>query len=384
MQRAARRDGGDIVADHTELLAGVSRYLLLPELDPMLESVARTATPSLGQVFVLDVVKDGMAKRLFEFRREPGELLPGPAQLASIKVPDVSGQEHCARASVPVSGRAGRIGTLSVARRHPYYASVEIDLLVELAERLGCAIENVSTRVDLKSAVDACQRLISVAGHELRGSTWCLRTTVQALRSSSEPLTPKIDKLVGIIEREERRLSRMIDELFNVGRAASGQIDLTIEPVDLCAVVREVAERCAQDDPAAMARIETEAPPAAVGQWDRLRVEQIVTNLVSNALKFGEKRPVTIAVRMLSADHRVRLQITDRGPGIDPAIQPFIFDPFKRDRRLGRDGLGLGLYIVHSLVRALGGDVGVSSRPGAGATFTVDLPLVRHPHGAGL
>src|SRR5690242_11430297 len=107
MQRAARRDGGEIVADHTQLLAGVGRHLLLSELEPMLESVARTATPTLGQVFVLDVVKDGIARRLFEFRREPGELLPGPHQLALINEPDVSGPEHCARASVPVPGRAG-------------------------------------------------------------------------------------------------------------------------------------------------------------------------------------------------------------------------------------------------------------------------------------
>jgi signal transduction histidine kinase len=347
----------------------------------MLESVARTATPTLGQVFVLDVVKDGMAKRLFEFRREPGELLPGPHQLALIREPDVSDQEHCARASVPVPGRAARVGTLSVARRHPGYDSVEIDLLVELASRLGCAIENISVRAELKTTVDACQRLISVAAHELRGSTWCLRTTVQALRSTAESLTPKSQKLVRILEREERRLSRMIDELFNVGRAASGQIDLTIETVDLCAVVREVAQRCAQDDPEALARIETDVPPAAVGQWDRLRIEQIVTNLLTNALKFGEQRPVTVAVRLQPADRRARLQVTDRGPGIDPAIQPFIFDPFRRDRRLGRDGLGLGLYVVHSLVRAMGGEVAVASRPGAGATFTVELPVER-PSGA--
>ena len=379
MQRAARRDGGDIVANDTELLAGVGRHLLLSELDPMLESVARTATPSLGQVFVLDVLKDGCAQRLFEFRREPGELLPGPGQLAFITAPDVCAQEHCARVSVPVSGRLGRKGTLSVARRYPHYDSVEIDLLVELAARLGCAIENIAARADLEATVDGCQRIISVAAHELRGSTWCLRTTVQAFRSAAESLTPKSQKLVRIIEREERRLSRMIDELFDVGRAASGQIDLRPEPVDLCAVVREAAARCAEDDPAVLARIETDLPAAAVGQWDRLRVEQIVGNLLGNALKFGEPQPVTIAARLLPAERHVRLQVTDRGPGIDPAIQPFIFDPFKRDRRLGRDGLGLGLYIVHSLVRAMGGAVSVSSRPGAGATFTVDLPVVRTP-----
>ncbi len=378
MQRAAQRDGGDTAAARAELLAGLGRHLFVPELEPMLESVARAATPSLGQVFVVDVVRDGGAKRLFEFRREPGQLLPAPARLVSIEGPEVCGHEHQARASVPVSGRSGRIGTLSVARRHPDYDSVEVDLLAEVAERLGWAMENISSRADLKATVDGCQRLLSVAAHELRGSTWCLRTTVQALRSASESVSPKGQKLLGILEREERRLSRMIDELFDVGRAASGQVDLAIEAVDLCAVVREVAARCAQDDGPALARIEIDVPPAAVGQWDRLRVEQIVTNLLNNALKFGQGRPVTVAVHLRSAERRVRLQVTDRGPGVDPAIQPFIFDPFKRDRRLGRDGLGLGLYVVYSLVRALGGEVGVVSRPGAGATFTVDLPLSRN------
>jgi signal transduction histidine kinase len=110
------------------------------------------------------------------------------------------------------------------------------------------------------------------------------------------------------------------------------------------------------------------------GSWDRLRVEQIVSNLVSNAVKYGGGQPV--AVRVEADARAARVLVTDRGIGIAPSEQRRIFGRFERgDAAHGYGGLGLGLWIARELARALGGGIDVASVAGEGSTFTVELPL---------
>ncbi|WP_232293259.1 sensor histidine kinase [Stigmatella aurantiaca] len=119
--------------------------------------------------------------------------------------------------------------------------------------------------------------------------------------------------------------------------------------------------------------LELHAPAPVLGRWDRLRVEQVVTNLLTNALKYGAGRPV--AVRVEGAGERARLTVKDQGIGIAEEDLARIFERFERavsDRHYG--GLGLGLYITRQIVEAFGGTVGVTSRPGMGSTFTLELP----------
>ncbi|HEX8953404.1 MAG TPA: ATP-binding protein, partial [Polyangia bacterium] len=111
-----------------------------------------------------------------------------------------------------------------------------------------------------------------------------------------------------------------------------------------------------------------------VGFWDRTRLEQVVTNLVTNAMKFGAGQPIEIAVG--AADHRASLAVTDHGIGIPPDQQALIFDRFQRGGVSSRHyaGLGLGLHIVRQIVEAHHGAIAVASTPGRGSTFTVTLP----------
>jgi len=364
----------EVVPEYTDVIASVGKHFLLTEMEPMLEAIARSALPLLGELLVLDTEEGGVARRLFEFHREPRTWVEAPHRLASISHPEICTDGHFSRLSVPVFGKSIRIGTLSLASRQPIYGCAEMNVAEEIAVSLGLAIENTWTRAALVEAVEARDRLISIAAHELRGSTCSLRICTQALRSAAAALPPKAARLVGIVEREERRLSHMIDELFDLGRIESGQIELKVESVDLCEVVREVVSRLGDHDPSVTGRIELDLPSQALGQWDRFRVDQAVTNLVTNALKFSGNQPVKIEIKTDPGHGRVSLAVVDQGPGIDPAVQAVIFDPFKRDRNLGRDGLGLGLYIVRNVVLALGGDIRVASTVGCGATFTVDLP----------
>jgi signal transduction histidine kinase len=182
--------------------------------------------------------------------------------------------------------------------------------------------------------------------------------------------------MLEIIEREDRRIARFVDELLDVARIRSGQLHFDFELVDLTEIVRSVSSRFDSELAQSGSTLTVSASGGIVGVWDRMRLEQIVTNLLSNAIKFGMGRPIEITV---SASAGVaRLVVKDQGLGIPPDRQAAIFQPFERAvsaRHYG--GLGLGLYIVRTIIEGLGGAVHLQSGAGAGATFTIDLPQAR-------
>jgi signal transduction histidine kinase len=146
--------------------------------------------------------------------------------------------------------------------------------------------------------------------------------------------------------------------------------------VDLAEVVREVIERFELELRRANCEVRLEAPTPVRGFWDASRLDQVVSNLLSNALKFGPGQPIEVAVT--AHCDRAQLSVTDHGIGIDPARIGTIFDRFVRGVPASHyGGLGLGLYISRQIVWLHGGTISVRSQPGAGATFTVDLPTGR-------
>jgi signal transduction histidine kinase len=376
MQQVA---GSDSVAEHTRFLANVSRYLMSQDLDPMLEGISNASLPLLGDVCAIDRAVDARSVRVLEVRKVADAWIEPPEQLTSIVRGEIRVDGNRSRLTVPIGGPGERFGTLSFAAKNRLiHGPAELALAQELADRMALAIHNIRTRFDLSEAVTEREKMISIAAHELRGPACSLRICVQALHrmESASAVPAKSARLLKIIEREERRLARLIDDLLDLARIRSGQFQLDLEPVDLCDVVREVAARLNQDATPTQTRLDLELPETLVGDWDRSRVDQIVTNLVSNAIKFGRNNPVTIRVSADPAHGCARLSVTDHGPGIEPGVQQQIFEPFKRAVTSKQyDGLGLGLYIVRSVVSQLGGVVRVTSAPGCGATFTVELPL---------
>jgi signal transduction histidine kinase len=138
--------------------------------------------------------------------------------------------------------------------------------------------------------------------------------------------------------------------------------------------VRDAVSRLEPEATAAKCTIQVSADAALVGRWDRGRVEQIVTNVLTNAIKYGESKPVDVVVAR--AGSLARISVTDRGAGIPETEQARIFERFERGgSAAGRSGVGLGLYISRRIARALSGDVRVTSVPGKGSTFTLELPL---------
>jgi signal transduction histidine kinase len=229
----------------------------------------------------------------------------------------------------------------------------------------------------VETAVVDREELLYVAAHELRAPLTSLRLAVELLRRS-QPVGSAAARQLSIIDRDEKRLSRLVDELLDLGRIRSGQLGLDLAPVDLGDVVREVVTRLTVDIVASGSSVSVEAAGPVVGHWDRVRLEQIVTNLLTNALKFGERRPIEIHVA--DDGKRARLCVIDHGLGIAREIQRRIFLPFERAAEAKKyRGLGLGLHVVRTIVERFSGEVRVDSEPGRGATFTVDLPLEGPP-----
>ncbi|MCP3136745.1 sensor histidine kinase [Pyxidicoccus xibeiensis] len=232
----------------------------------------------------------------------------------------------------------------------------------------------------LQEAIRARDEFLSVASHELKTPLTSLGLRLHAFGRAIEA-NPESDvarrhgREVAAMRRQVTRLAELIDGLLDVSRISTGRLKIHREPVDLGALVQEMVARFIPEAERAGCVLEYQPPAAScVGSWDRLRMEQVVSNLLSNALKYGAEQPVHVHVE--EEDGRARLWVRDEGIGIDPEAHARIFQKFERavsERNYG--GLGLGLYVVRTLVEAMGGTIRVESQPGEGATFIVELPL---------
>ncbi len=216
---------------------------------------------------------------------------------------------------------------------------------------------------------------LSIASHELRTPVTALQLQLQMLQRggrSSEGLPAILLQKVEGLERQTRRISLLVNELLDVSRMRLGKLELKFEEMDLAELAHETVEQL-RDEVERTGSVLSFRAQAVPGRWDRLRLEQVVTNLLSNAMKFGEGKPIAVSVGGDPAC--ARLMVEDQGIGIPAEDQTRVFDRFERAvsaRNFG--GLGLGLYIVRQIVEAHGGRIQVKSAPGTGSIVTVELP----------
>jgi signal transduction histidine kinase len=254
------------------------------------------------------------------------------------------------------------------------------DLQYERSLR-AIAEENTDRLVaDLRAAVTGRDEFLAVASHELRTPLSTLRLqAVELFRwlSSQASLAehePALRKRIKVIDRQIDRLGKLTGELLDVTRITSGRLELSREPMDLAALGREIVDRYRGEEVRGAPGILFEGDGSVLGEWDPSRLDQVVSNLVANAIRYGEGKPVHVAVRR--SDGAALIIVKDRGIGIAPDHKERIFERFERavsSQHFG--GLGLGLWIARRVVEAHGGAIEVDSQLGEGAIFTVTLPL---------
>lgn len=224
------------------------------------------------------------------------------------------------------------------------------------------------SRQELERSTSEREEMMRVVAHELRGPLQTLITT-----SSVAKLRP-MDDLPQRVEREAGRMVRVIDDLSDLSSIQLGTLRVERSPVDLAECVRETVERLRPVIESHRIELDLDDPLPVAADADR--IQQILTNLLTNAAKYspGADRIEVTARRTATG---ARVSVRDFGIGIADADQPLIFDRYFRTEtgREQAEGTGLGLYIFRHLVEAHGGTVGVDSRPGAGSTFWFELPL---------
>lgn len=280
---------------------------------------------------------------------------------------------------VPLVARGRTLGVLSAVSQHATRRYNERDLaaLEDLAWRAALATDNARLFQRAEGAVAARDEFVAIATHELRTPLSALHLQLTSLHRALErgpPPTPeRLAQSLTTALRQTDRLGRLVAHLFDVSRVSTGQLELEREPVDLSALVHRLVARF--EEPLAQARsaavVDAEQP--VVASVDRLRVEQVLMNLLSNAMKYAPGQPVELTVEAAGPDAVVAVK--DSGPGIAPEQQARIFERFQRaSGEHTRSSLGLGLYISRQLARAHGGDLTVESTPGEGARFLLRLP----------
>lgn len=252
------------------------------------------------------------------------------------------------------------------------YTSVFFILLVSGLQRAWQRAEE---------AVNFRDEFLSLAAHELQTplTGLLLQTQLRQRRAELAPekllSTPELIAMARSDLRQLQRLTRLVDNMLDISRMRSGQAPFHPVEADLCVLVSEFVARLREQKPEDASLVTLQLCEETIGRFDALQLEQILGNLVGNALKYGERKPVVVSVRKL-AGGRAELLVKDQGPGVPREEQERIFRKFERlSSQSHVGGLGLGLHISRELAARHGGSLRVESEPGAGATFVVSLPL---------
>lgn len=238
-----------------------------------------------------------------------------------------------------------------------------------------------STQMALEKALKLRDEFMSVVAHELRTPLNTLFMDVQMRKMLLDRGkiavfdAAYLEKMVARDQRQVQSMVRLIDDMLDVTRIRSNHLSIRPAPFDLQALLGRVVGNLNLQAQAAGSTITLHADQPVTGCWDEFRIEQVVTNLLTNALRYGNGKPVEVSLVLLGGS--VAIHVRDQGKGIPAKDQQRIFDPF--ERAVGQDdsttGLGLGLYITRQLVQAHGGTISVQSREAEGAQFSVTLPL---------
>ncbi len=284
--------------------------------------------------------------------------------------------------AVPVISRSGEVigGLFMGHKEKAIFTEREEKIVAGLAAQIAIAMDNARLFEKAHEAIRIRDEFMSISSHELRTPLTSLKMQLQLfnhLSKKGDPATPEqIQKIIEVSERQVNRLNSLVEDLLDVSRISSGKLSLVFDKVDLGELINEVVERYLPLIDKSKCTIEVKTAPEIFAHIDRIRFEQILINLITNAIKYAPGSKITISLAELAGE--IKLSVKDTGPGIRREDQSKVFERFERiTSRTGQVGLGLGLYIVHQIIEAHGGKITLNSDIGKGAEFLITMPLNR-------
>jgi signal transduction histidine kinase len=398
-EEAARREAAarrELAAFNTAILAGVAAEDVDVSLQLMAGAIGRDLEFETLAILMCEgdelVVKGMYGMPFYEGRIPLGAGVTGAVAKTgrALVVPDVTAfpgyimVEPEIRSEMAAPMRIGDevIGVLDVeSRTRGKFDNVSLATLIRLADQIALVTHSNQLLSRQRETMERLRELdemksdfVAITSHELRTPLTAIRGFTKTLiRNRDRMSEEQIMDFIRTIDRQAARLARLVEDLLLVSRIEAGSMRMQVEQLDLQTFMRQSVESFGPED---RARIRLEVMPNGAVVVDPDRVDQILRNLVDNALKFS---PADSPVRVYAEirDGSVQVAVSDRGSGIPREDLPHIFDRFHQaGETLTREveGAGLGLYITKRLVEAMGGSIEVTSEPGRGTTFTVNLP----------
>lgn len=257
----------------------------------------------------------------------------------------------------------------------------QVKALEESRREQECLLKQLqATQAELQHSLKMREEFMSLVAHEMRTplNTLFLEVQVrlsQLAKNNLSLFTPEqLQKMLGRSERQLKSIMRLIEDMLDVSRIKNGKLSIQPQDANLSQLVRRLAEDLTPLAKESETEFVLEIDAEVEGHWDAFRIEQIIINLMTNAIRYGKGKPVHVSL-VMEGEHAV-IKVADQGVGIAEHEQKKIFEAFERsgDNEV-KAGLGLGLYISKKLAEAHAGEISVSSQKDSGSTFVLRLPL---------
>lgn len=283
---------------------------------------------------------------------------------------------------VPLKSRGEVLGVITMASMDPDFSySAEDALFIdEIASRAGISVDKARLYSEAQKAINTRDEFLSIASHELKTPLTSILLNLQlALKKISNvktdsPDVEKIKKMVEVSINQSRRMSLLINDLLNVSVMSTGRLKMEKEKVELNGLIEEILQKFSLEAKKNGIKINFKSDNDITGFWDKIRLDQAISSLISNSIKYGNKKPVTITAK--KEGKKAVIKIQDKGIGIRKSDIGIVFNRFGRGEVSNRyPGLGVGLYICKQIIDAHKGKIDVKSDIGRGSVFTIRLPL---------
>jgi signal transduction histidine kinase len=274
--------------------------------------------------------------------------------------------------ALPLSLRDQSFGVLTLFSDEPGHRFGQDELLLanEVARRAAFSLENARLYREAQRAIRARDEVVAIVSHDLRNPLSVIGLTMRLMREESEHAP--VD-MIARCERAQAQMTRLLDDLLDMTRLDQGTMRLEKKRFELRGLMTELVESQRPLATARGQRLDVIADGDVPVDVDRDRLQQVMANLIGNAIKYTPKGGA-IDVRARHAGKRVTVAISDTGPGIDPANLPHVFERFYQAKTT-KEGVGLGLAIAKGIIEAHGGSIAATSVPGRGTTFWFELPV---------